>query len=84
MTYFSALSHFKCRLSELRCKLSEIYLPQVGSFDELTDFLTCTDLVISVLSTNFFGFPNVGINETLTDDWREENNIPDTDGIEEM
>ena len=26
----------------------------------------------------------MGIDETLTDDWREENNIPDTDGIEEM
>ena len=26
----------------------------------------------------------MGIDETLTDDWGEENNIPDTDGIEEM
>ena len=26
----------------------------------------------------------MGIDETLTDDWREENNIPNTDGIEEM
>ena len=26
----------------------------------------------------------MGIDETLTDDWREENNIPDTDGVEEM
>jgi len=26
----------------------------------------------------------MGIDETLTEDWREENQIPDTDGIEEM
>jgi hypothetical protein len=26
----------------------------------------------------------MGIDETLTEDWREENEIPDTDGIEEM
>jgi len=26
----------------------------------------------------------MGIDATLTDDWREDNNIPDTDGIEEM
>ena len=26
----------------------------------------------------------MGIDETLTDDWREEHDIPDTDGIEEM
>jgi len=26
----------------------------------------------------------MGIDETLTDDWREENNIPGTDGIEEI
>ena len=26
----------------------------------------------------------MGINETLTEDWRDGNQIPDTDGIEEM
>jgi hypothetical protein len=26
----------------------------------------------------------MGIDETLTEDWRDENQIPDTDGIEEM
>jgi len=26
----------------------------------------------------------MGIDATLTDDWREDNNIPDTDEIEEM
>jgi hypothetical protein len=26
----------------------------------------------------------MGIDEILTDDWREDNNIPDTGGIEEM
>ena len=26
----------------------------------------------------------MGIDEILTEDWRDENQIPDTDGIEEM
>jgi hypothetical protein len=26
----------------------------------------------------------MGIDEMLTEDWRDENQIPDTDGIEEM
>ena len=40
LTYSSDLRSFKCELSELRCELSTIYLPQVGTSDELTYFLT--------------------------------------------
>jgi hypothetical protein len=40
LTYFSNLGRFKCKLSDLRCELSKIYLPEVGSSDELTYFLT--------------------------------------------
>jgi hypothetical protein len=38
--YPSRLGVASSVLIELRCKLSEIYLPQVGSSDELTYFLT--------------------------------------------
>src|SRR5882762_7475597 len=37
INYISDLSRFKCKL---RCELSKNYLPQVGSSDELTYFLT--------------------------------------------
>jgi hypothetical protein len=39
-TLIGLFQQFKCKLSELRCELSKIYLPQVGSLDELTYFLT--------------------------------------------
>jgi hypothetical protein len=44
-------------LSKLRCELSKIYLPQVGSSDELPYFLTYLYLFINKCA-KIFGFPD--------------------------
>jgi hypothetical protein len=41
-------------------------------------------LVDSFITSNLKEESLMGIDETLTKDWRDENQIPDTDGIEEM